>query len=141
MPRRSTASLRRFLNSAVRSSPALECAGRDLGLCVRCGRFCVGLDQVERGELPGRGVRWSIQHRVRGRRSDLRLSNLLLLCGHGASLCHGAVTLSQELGEAGGWAVSRYEDTTLVAVSYSQPAAGRVGRFLLSDDGGLELAA
>lgn len=83
---------------------------------------------------------FSEHHRILGNRSDNRPSNKVLLCGTGTTGCHGAVHHDRKANAWGGYIVSRHADpevTLLVPVYYDQPSLGRVGYYLLDDDGGL----
>lgn len=76
--------------------------GRDQHCCVCCGNPARG----------GRGVDWSVQHRVpRGaggtRREWINLpSNLILLCGSATTGCHGRVESDRVWAREFGWSVS-----------------------------------
>jgi hypothetical protein len=105
---------------------------RDLG-CVACGNM--------RGPF-------NEHHRVKGRRSDRRTSNLILLCGSGSQGCHGRTEQAGATGpdsgpawaKAHGYLVNSHfppESTLDVLVWYQQPSLGRVGWYQLDDDGGL----
>jgi len=122
--------------------PVLVVAGRDFGCCVKCGRMVVSLGAIDLGDTPGRGTGWSLQHRVPANRADMRLSNLIILCGSGTTLCHGWVTTHPEESYEGGWSV-RHEgawDTADIPVLYGQRQVRRAGRFLLDDWGGIRAA-
>lgn len=100
---------------------------RDGNRCVRCGK-------------PHTAGPFSEHHRIHGNRSDNRPSNKLLLCGTGITGCHGEVASDRKRNAWGGYVVSRHVDpamTLQVPVYYYQPALGRVGYYLLDDDGGL----
>jgi len=101
---------------------------RDGAQCVCCG-------------TPLAGQRYSVHHRIYGNRGDNRPSNLVTLLGTGTTLHHmQAHRRKSTWAIPNGYAVSRHaarEATLVVPVWYYQPALGRVGWFLLDDDGGL----
>ena len=123
--------------------PAFVAAGRDFGCCVRCGILVVSLGALDLGDMPGRGERWSIHHRVAGNRADMRLSNLLTLCGDGVRGCHGWITGHPEEAYDEGWAVRHAKrwETASIPVLYGQRQVRRAGKFVLDDAGGLAVAA
>lgn len=101
---------------------------RDDGRCALCAAVCSG----------ERGFDWSVQHRVRRgaggtRRPWVNLpANLILLHGHGTSLCHGDVESDR----------AKYTDTGhIVRDGITLPAQAPIehalhGRVLLDDEGG-----
>lgn len=98
----------------------LERAG---GSCERCGTPL-------RGQ---RGFDWSIHHRKnRSQGGRNTPSNLMALCGHGASRCHGFVTENPELAKAEGTHVPSWNDPAYVPVN-------TLGRLRMLLDDGLEL--
>lgn len=65
----------------------------------------------------GRGVGWSIHHRLRRSQSvDHSIQNLLLLCGSGTTLCHGRVHAEPAAARAGGWMLSGRQEPLAVPV-------------------------
>lgn len=110
---------------------------RDQFKCVRCGRAVSG--------EPGRD--FSLQHRIprgMGGSRDPRLnlpSNLVLMCGSGATMCHGHVESYRADAETDGYLVPRHLDPAEVPVTVATwPASGRTPavtvQYLLDDLGG-----
>ena len=65
----------------------------------------------------GRGVGWSIHHRLRRSQGvDHSIQNLLLLCGSGTTLCHGRVHAEPAAARAGGWMLSGRQEPLAVPV-------------------------
>lgn len=95
------------------------------GCCERCGT----------GLGPVRGVDYSLHHRLaRGmggtRRAGInRPSNLLAVCGHGTSGCHGWVESHRVEAYVAGWLVRRGLDPV------EHPVIVRGQRVLLTDSG------
>ena len=94
---------------------------RDGGRCVGCGDPLHGQ----------RGVDYSIHHRkLRSQGGDNRLSNLVSLCGHGTSGCHGLAHSEVAAARLSGFLMLSTEDPEQVAVEHSQH-----GPVYLLDDG------
>jgi len=123
---------RRAHRSPVRrTGPAPETVAlvweRDSGRCAACAGLCTG----------ERGFDWSVQHRLRRggggtRRGWVNLpGNLVLLHGHGSSLCHGDVEGNPAWARERGYRVddgqTRPADTPIDHAVH--------GRVLLADDG------
>lgn len=111
---------------------------------ARDGGRCVA-DGVQFGSWQA----YSAHHRILGDRADNRPSNMIMLCGTGATGCHGLrvhghahrddEARGRRWAERLGYRVSRHADreTTLtIPVWYDQPGL-RVGWYYLDDDGGL----
>ncbi len=94
---------------------------RDRGRCVGCG-----------DELYGRrGVHFSVHHRkLRSQGGKHDASNLVALCGHGTSGCHGSAHAEVAASRLSGLLVQSTEDPSRVVVEHSQ-----LGRVFLLDDG------
>ncbi len=94
---------------------------RDRGRCVGCG-----------DELFGRrGVHFSVHHRkLRSQGGKHDASNLVALCGHGTSGCHGSAHAEVAASRLSGLLVQSTEDPSRVVVEHSQ-----LGRVFLLDDG------
>lgn len=92
---------------------------RDQGCCVRCGRQVYDPD----GDVLY-GM-YSLQHRrargmggTRSRVSDSP-ANLVTLCGSGTTGCHGWVESHRAEARLYGWAVSRWQDPTVVPMLHA----------------------
>ena len=109
--------------------PGLDVAGRDGYSSVCCG---VRLDM---------GAQASQHHRILGNRRDNRPSNGLLLQGTGSAGCHWRWHVPDRAeAERLGYVVTKFRGparTLEVPVWYHQPHLGRVGWYLLDDDGWL----
>jgi hypothetical protein len=102
---------------------------RDKGLCQRCGKW-VALEQ--RGVAFG----WSVQHRKhRSRGGDNRMSNLIVLCGSGTTLCHGWVEGNPLAAQEDGWAVPGWVPNEDI---YQHPVSTPWGLCMLDDEGGYD---
>lgn len=96
---------------------------RDDWRCVVCG------DPI-RGR---RGSEWSVHHRkLRSHGVDNRPANLILVCGHGTSLCHGAIHAGPNAAREAGWMVRSTADPAATVMAHSQH-----GWVLLDNEGGL----
>jgi hypothetical protein len=95
---------------------------RDRGRCVGCGQYLL------HGQ---RGFDYSVHHRkLRSQGGDNRLSNLVLLCGHGCSGCHGLAHSEVAASRLSGFLMLSTEDPELVLMEHSQH-----GPVFLLDDG------
>lgn len=91
------------------------------GKCESCGDELVGR----------RGIEYSIHHRkLRSQGGDNRLSNLVALCGHGTSGCHGFAHSEVAKARVAGLLVRSTEDPAQVPWDHSWRGHG------LPDDGG-----
>jgi hypothetical protein len=90
------------------------------GRCESCG-----------DELHGRrGIEYSIHHRKRrSQGGDNRLSNLVALCGHGTSGCHGACHSEIAQARLAGFLILSTEDSAEIPVDLAR------GSSLLTNDG------
>lgn len=94
---------------------------RDGGKCAGCGDWL-------RGQ---RGVDYSVHHRkLRSQGGDNRLSNLVSLCGHGTSGCHGLAHSEVAAARVSGFLMLSTENPAEVRVEHSQ-----YGPVYLLDDG------
>lgn len=119
---------------ALSTDRARDQAARDRDMsCVACGKSTGP---------------FNLNHRIKGRRSDRRTSNLILMCGSGTTGCHGKTEQASATGNDSGpaWAKARGylvnshlpPGATLdVLVWYNQPSLARVGWYQLDDDGGV----
>jgi 5-methylcytosine-specific restriction protein A len=130
-----TSGLRRVpLRTTYRSTGPSEAtvelvAARDGGRCAACGALVTGR----------RGIDWSVQHRLPRQAGGTRRpwvnlpGNLVLLHGHGTSLCNGDVESDRARWTAAGFlvrnGVTRPADTPIEHAVH--------GRVLLADDGGV----
>lgn len=90
------------------------------GKCESCGEELFGR----------RGIEYSIHHRKRrSQGGDNRLSNLVALCGHGTSGCHGACHSEIERARLAGFLILSTEDPAEIPVDLAR------GSSLLTDDG------
>ena len=80
---------------------------RDLGLCQRCGRYCLNTEH-------------SLQHRcprqIGGDAGAHTAANLILLCGSATTRCHGHVESRRTEAYAEGFLVERGQDPATVPV-------------------------
>lgn len=94
---------------SIQVTPATraEVLGRDMGVCVRCGRNDEGLNLHHRTP---RGMG--------GTRDPLSASpaNLVTLCGSGTTGCHGWVESHRDQAVSEGWIVLRGTDPSTVPV-------------------------
>lgn len=91
------------------------------GRCESCGDELVGR----------RGFEFSVHHRkLRSQGGDNRLSNLVALCGHGTSGCHGYAHSEVAKSRVAGFLVRRRENPAAKPVDHSW-----LGHVLLLDDG------
>lgn len=99
---------------------------RDGSSCVVCGK---GIDTTA-----GRGVFWSIHHRLRrGQGVDNRTSNLILVCGGSASSgCHGNIHGGPNAARRAGWLIRRTD-----MPHQKRMAHASYGYVLLDNEGGL----
>jgi hypothetical protein len=108
-----------------------EAADRDGNRCVGCGKPA------------GHPLPLAEHHRILGDRTDNRLSNKITLCGTGnvPPGCHGmAHSQRKHFGGLRGYIISRHGkpgSTLEQPVYYDQPMLGRVGWYLLDDEGGM----
>ncbi len=94
---------------------------RDGGRCVGCGDPVCGQ----------RGFHYSVHHRkLRSQGGDNRLSNLILLCGHGTSGCHGLAHSEVAAARLSGFLMLSTENPAEVRLDHSQH-----GPVHLLDDG------
>jgi hypothetical protein len=81
---------------------------RDHYSCVVCG-MGVGPE--------GRGVGWSIHHRLRRSQAvDHTVQNLITACGSGTTLCHGRIHAEPAAARAGGWMLSGRQEPLAIPV-------------------------
>lgn len=76
--------------------------------CIVCG---MGLGPE------GRGVGWSIHHRLRRSQGvDHTIQNVILACGSGTTGCHGRIHAEPAAARAGGWMLSGWQEPLAVPV-------------------------
>lgn len=76
--------------------------------CIVCG---IGIGPE------GRGVGWSIHHRIRRSQGvDHSIQNLILACGSGTTGCHGRIHAEPEAARAGGWMLSGRQEPLAIPV-------------------------
>lgn len=81
---------------------------RDSYSCIVCG-MGVGPE--------GRGVGWSIHHRLRRSQGvDHTVQNLIVACGSGTTQCHGRIHAEPAAARAGGWLLSGRQEPLAVPV-------------------------
>ncbi len=94
---------------------------RAAGKCESCGDPLCGR----------RGFEYSVHHRKRrSQGGDNRLSNLVVLCGHGTSGCHGACHSEVERARQAGFLLRSTENPEEVPMEHAK------GTVLLDNDGG-----
>jgi hypothetical protein len=107
--------------SPVEISAMMRRAG---GRCERGGERLFDADDLwddGRG-WPGRGERWSVQHRrpagMGGTNSPTFNApwNVMLVCGNGTTGCHGWIETHRTLSQEAGWLVSQYDDPATAPV-------------------------
>jgi hypothetical protein len=103
---------------------------RSGGRCERGGeRLFAEEDLYDDGRgWPGRGGRWSVQHRrpagMGGTNSPTFNApwNVLLVCGSGTTGCHGWIETHRTLSQEAGWLVSQYADpATAIVMALGRP--------------------
>lgn len=100
---------------------------RDGGSCVVCGEGVSGT----------RGLDYSIHHRKRrSQGGDNRLSNLVLVHGHGTAGCHGRIHKEIAKAQEGGWLLLSTDEPERVPMAHHVYAV-LARRFLLDNEGGL----